>query len=688
MMHIRNNKGITLLPLILMVVIFGALIGVGSGIIKQRVQRNQQQKTAEIMASTIQSIISWSIENGALPIWGDNTPDATIDEFCEIVRETDDPWHQDILYIYDGALTSGAGGGICGKTATGITAGGTVNAAFVLLSSGGDRTVTSTPAVSGAYSGAVTLTPTDITSVVTLEQLRNTMGCFSITRGRLALLNTDLPGACVGQPYEATLFAEGGLPAGTSPFYTWTHTISAAWITGITPADSHLTLQGTAPSIGTDTFDVTVTDNDGNAFVRRFSLDVVSCGSGPGPVSEWDFNEGSGPVVRDGAGPNDGTLNGDVGWTLDTPDGTGTALSFDGNGDWVNVPDDASLQLVDELTLSAWVRESVPHTYAKIISRRSGSYFYFLGVDNGRPYGGIGDGTVYEVTGKSLLMSTDHWNHLAFAYNDAQDSIYMHFAGTELPSEVRQNLTPTPGIDVSIGADSEGASNFFIGDIDDVAVYDAALSSATIRQLYDNHTHPDLVASYYFNGDAGDTSGNGHNGTIIGASLVPDRSSSPGGALNFDGNDYVLVSDHRDLRFNQTLTITAWIKETTRRPHAKVLSRRSGSYFYFLGVDNGRPYGGIGNGRNFTVTRKSIDMPLDQWHFMAFVYDSQANSMHVYYDGILDETTVTTSLPILAGVDLSIGADAEGTGNFFEGLIDSVAIYDQALTAEEIRGSY
>jgi len=687
-MPVQNNRGITLLPLILMVVVFGALIGVGTGIIKQRVQRNQQQKAAESITSAIQSIFSWSIENGALPIWGDNTPDTTTDEFCEIVRETDDPWHQGVTYIYAGELTSGTGGGICGKTSTGISVGGTSNIAFVLLSPGQDRTVTSTPGVSGAYSGAVTLSPTDITSVVTLEQLRNAMGCFTSTRGRLTLLNADLPDACAGQAYEATLFAEGGAPTGSSPFYTWTHTISAAWITNITASGTHLTLQGTPPSIGTETFDVTVTDTDGNTFVRHFALDVISCGTGPAPVSDWDFNEGSGPVVRDGAGPNDGTLNGDVAWTSDTLDGMGTALSFDGNGDWVNIPDDVSLQLVDELTLSAWVKESVSHTYAKVISRRSGSYFYFLGVDNGRPYGGIGDGTVYEVTGKSLLMSLDHWNHLAFAYNDAQDTMYMNFAGTERPTTVPQNLPTNPGIDVCIGGDSQGASNFFIGVIDDMAVYNAALSSFTIRQLYESHTHTDLVTAYNFNGNASDTSGNGHDGTIHGASLVADRDGNPNRALNFDGNDYVLVSDHADLQFTQRLTITAWIKETTRRSYAKLLSRRSGSYFYFLGVDNGRPYGGIGNGSNFTVTRKSIDMPLDQWHFLAFVYDSQANSMHIYYDGILDETAVTTSLPVLTGVDLSIGADFEGTGNFFEGLIDGVAIYDQALTAEEIRESY
>ena len=56
-MSIRNNRGITLLPLILMVVVFGALIGVGTGVIKQRVQKNQLLKASESMTSAIQSIL-------------------------------------------------------------------------------------------------------------------------------------------------------------------------------------------------------------------------------------------------------------------------------------------------------------------------------------------------------------------------------------------------------------------------------------------------------------------------------------------------------------------------------------------------------------------------------------------------------------------------------------------------------
>lgn len=686
-MKIYNNKGLALLPLIMMVVVFGALLGVGIGLVKDRVQNTQKLKTIETLASAADEIISWSAQSGILPVWGDNTPDSDIDEFCEVVKNNTDIWKQNLIYAYDSDLTLAANGGICGKTTTGITTGGVGSIAFIILSPGLDHTLSSTPSASGPYTGAMTLTAGDISKFITLEQLRNAIGCFSTTGGRLTLLTNELPTGCVGQGYTAELYAQGGVPLGADPDYTWTHTITAGWI-GITPENRHLRLAGTPLSAGTEAFDVTVTDADGISLTRRYTIEVLSCGAGPGPVSQYDFNEGSGTVVGDAAGSNDGSLNGDTAWTGDTPDGTGTALSFDGSGDYILVPDHPSLQLVDELTLTAWIKESTPHTYAKIVSRRSGSYFYFLGVDDGKPYGGIGDGTGYDVTGKSLEMSSDHWNHVGFAYHDVQDRMYMHFAGTEVPEPVSQNLPATAGIDLSIGADSAGGSNFFQGLIDDVAVYDAALSSAAIRQLYHNHAHADLVASYYFDGNATDASGNGHDGSINGATWAPDRNGNVNNALSFDGNDYVLVNDHPDLRFTQGLTVTAWIRETTRGSYAKVLSRRSGSYFYFLGVDNGRPYGGIGNGSSYTVTQKTINMPLDQWHFIAFVYDNSTDSMHIYYDGIYDETATTRSLPLMTGVDLSIGADFEGTNNWFEGLIDSVAIYDLALTAEEIRASY
>jgi hypothetical protein len=56
-----------------------------------------------------------------------------------------------------------------------------------------------------------------------------------------------------------------------------------------------------------------------------------------------------------------------------------------------------------------------------------------------------------------------------------------------------------------------------------------------------------LVAQYYFNGNANDTSGNGHNGTVYGATPTTDRFGNPNSAFHFDGiDDYVGVPYHSD----------------------------------------------------------------------------------------------------------------------------------------------
>jgi hypothetical protein len=243
-------------------------------------------------------------------------------------------------------------------------------------------------------------------------------------------------------------------------------------------------------------------------------------------------------------------------------------------------------------------------------------------------------------------------------------------------------------VDLSIGADSQGAGSYFNGDIDDVAIFDRALTDAEIRGLFYGTAHPNRVAGWGFNGTTDDAGAGAHDGIMGGGSYTTDRFDLPGAALHVDGNDYVRVPDHADFRLTGELTLTAWIREQSPGAFAKIVSRRSGNYFYFLGVDNGRPYGGIGDGSSYTVTRKSIAMLPDQWHFVALVYDDAADRLQIYFDGTLDETTVSVSLPDVPGVDLTIGADYEGTQNFFTGFIDQVAVYDQALTVDEIRDRY
>lgn len=669
----NGQAGMALMPLVLTFVIAGALIGAGMHIVGPMSRRMRTESTRQILDRATRSVIAWGVANGRLP---------TAAEFVVAAGVRDDPWHRALVYVYDGNLAAFATGGLCGRESTGIAANGVANTAFFILSGGEDFTVDTTPGGSGAYAGNALLSTRDLVEAVTLTELRNRAGCFDRTAGRLTLLNNELPEGCSGQPYRGDLFAQGGVP----PF-TWAATTLPTWLI-LTPAGMTFHCSGSPPSTGGYPVVVTLTDAAGTVVQRRFNIIVAACTSGPAPVSQWDLNEGGGPTAGDSAGPNTGSLVGDVAWTSDTPDGSGSALAFDGADDYVRVADHSSLHLTGQLTLMAWVKETAIGQYAKVISRRTGYYFYFLGVDNGYPYGGIGDDVTYTVTGKSLLMSLDRWNHLAMVYDDATDRMFLHFDGTERMSTVTQSLPPRAGVDLAIGGDSQGRSGRFNGDIDDAAIYNKALTDAEIRGLIDGSAHPNRVAFYRFNGTAADDSAGAHDGTLVGGTFTDDRFGLPNAALRLDGNDYVRVADHPDLRLTGGLTLTAWIRERASRPKSKIISRHTGNYFYFLGVDNGRIYGGIGDGRRSTLTRKTIAMIPDRWHFVAFVYDDAADRMQMYFDGSLDETAVAVSLPVVPGVDLTIGADYEGSQNFFTGSIDGVAVYDQALTADQIRESY
>jgi hypothetical protein len=662
-----------LMPVVLSVVIVGALMGAGMQLVGPITQRMRTESTGQLLDRASRSVIAWSVANGRLP---------TAAEFSAAAGARDDPWRRALIYAYDGNLAASAGGGLCGRESTGMVANGTADSAFIIISGGENVSIDSTPAVSGAFAGNAVISAQDLAEAVSLADLRNRAGCFDRTSGRLALLNNELPGGCSGQPYRGDLFADGGVPP-----YTWAAITQPAWMT-LVPAGAAYDCGGTPATPGVYPFVVTLTDAAGTTVQRQFDINVGACTSGPTPVSQWDFDEGVGPTAGDSAGPNTGHLVGDVAWTTGTPDGSPAALAFDGAGDYVRVADHSSLHLTGELTLMAWVKETAIGQYAKVISRRTGYYFYFLGVDNGHPYGGIGDDVNYTVTGKSLLMSLDRWNHLALVYDDAIDRMFLHFDGTERATGVAQSLPATVGVDLSIGADSEGTASYFNGDVDDVAIFSRALTDSEIRALSVGAVPPDRVATYGFNGTVDDGGSGAHDGILVGGTFTADRFGLPDAALQLDGNDYVRVGDHTDLQLTGGLTLTAWILERAPGAYAKIISRRNGNYFYFLGVDNGRPYGGIGNGSSYSVTRKSIAMIPDRWHFVAFVYDDAADRMQIYFDGSLDETAVAVSLPLVTGVDLTIGADFEGSQHFFTGSIDGVAVYDQALTVDQIRESY
>ncbi len=202
-----------------------------------------------------------------------------------------------------------------------------------------------------------------------------------------------------------------------------------------------------------------------------------------------------------------------------------------------------------------------------------------------------------------------------------------------------------------------------------------------------------LVARYPFNGNANDESGNGHNGTVDGATLTTDRFGNTSKAYTFDGNDWIKVSQDPAFQFND-FTLSAWVY---LKPNSLPLNGIIGSpdhgltqNAWFFGIDR------IGSPRLYGHTHPDAYLyggdvsSFDTWYHVVFV--KSGTTAKEFVNGIeVSSRTVPASLSytnprgILIGADDDNGADGIADIWFFYGKLDDIRVYNRGLTNAEIQ---
>jgi hypothetical protein len=202
-----------------------------------------------------------------------------------------------------------------------------------------------------------------------------------------------------------------------------------------------------------------------------------------GLVAGYGFEESAGAAVADGsAAGNDGTVSG-AAWTASGR--FGGALRFDGVDDSVSVPDADSLDLARGMTLEAWVKPSALGSVSRsvILKEQPGDVAYglYAHTSAGKPVGQSSIGGYEEVFGASALP-LDTWSHLAMTYDGATQRLYV--GGVLAASRaVSGAMTASAGA-LKIGGNAIWGE-WFDGVIDEVRVYDRALSAAEVRSDMD-----------------------------------------------------------------------------------------------------------------------------------------------------------------------------------------------------------
>ena len=223
-----------------------------------------------------------------------------------------------------------------------------------------------------------------------------------------------------------------------------------------------------------------------------------------------------------------------------------------------------------------------------------------------------------------------------------------------------------------------------------------------------------LVGYWGFNGNANDESGNGNNGTVNGATLTTDRFGNSNGAYSFDGTtNYVsmnLNSINNQFDTNSEITSIVWVKTSDLNgPLISFQGTGGFEYDFHIGtlcdiVQNSGHYGVLirdvccGTGNN--IFGGTIND--NNWHMLAIVREANG-SILCYKDGIYEGNSsagnngaLNFTKPYLAFGSHRGWATAgpecmscnTNDQQYFNGKLDDIAIYNRALTQEEITNLY
>jgi len=443
--------------------------------------------------------------------------------------------------------------------------------------------------------------------------------------------------------------------------------------------------------------------------------------TGGGLAGHWTFNgPNMTPNVRDVSGQgNHGNLVGQAATT--TAIGKlGQALTFDGTNDYVTMGDVLDPGTGD-LSAFAWIKTT--GTVGVVVNKRDGAVAtnagYALHMTTNTLGFRFGDGSAARIGVNSTapVINDGQWHHVGVTFTRTGNG-QLYVDGVPAPGGSgaisAQQGNVNNAIALSVGSETNVADTFFTGPIDDVRVYNRALSAAEVANLYrvggakvnlsqNSKVTSGLVGLWSFNGPdvswtsatagtATDRSGGGNTGTLTNMS----QSTSPvlgklGQALNFDGSeDYVTYGDVLDVG-TSNFTIAAWVKsDVVNSAYHAIMTKNAGTCpNYQFGLHPNNKFfmayetpSCAADSAAFTSSTISAGV----WYHVVGVVD-RTNGTTLYLDGVA-QTTDTAETGNLNNDTGPLYIGRHDSGLYWDGIIDDVRFYNRALTAAEILQLY
>ena len=439
-----------------------------------------------------------------------------------------------------------------------------------------------------------------------------------------------------------------------------------------------------------------------------------------GLVGYWPFNGNANDESGNG---NNGTVNGAT-LTTDRFGNADSAYSFDGNADNVIINNSNSLN-PSQLSISVWYL-ALGNDMCVISKNNPSDAFKFsynikhqdifqgnLGLNVGW---GIGNcNTANEFWGSNGQIPTNQWVNVILTIDAS--GVGKVYYNSNLISTYNGAVLQSCNDPLSIlkfgGPHWNNDSEWFNGKIDDIGIWNRALNQQEITNLY-NSSLPQtsclpayvptngLVGYWPFCGNANDESGNGNNGTVNGATLTTDRNGVTDSSYSFNGNQQNIVIQNSNSLNNNILTVNVWALPLQDNITIIEKSNPTNATEAGFGITH-NDYWNIqrglktmfGNGACNTTTQPNVWGNYNQvvnnvWSMITISIDIDGN-VKQYINGVLNYTETTTPLISCNSSSSNIrigGQHWNGDTEWFNGKIDDIAIWNRALTQQEITGLY
>ena len=343
------------------------------------------------------------------------------------------------------------------------------------------------------------------------------------------------------------------------------------------------------------------------------------------------------------------------------------SMEFNGSSDFINCGDSDNLSFGNGSTdspfsISAWVNMTDATSFVTIAKDVTSNreyvirtltddklYIYLLDNVNGGYIGRISSGTVTSYQGT--------WIHTVYTYNGNSSSsgIKIYLNGSAVDNDDYQGGSYTAmsntTTSLNIGRQEYGSGTYANGKIDQVTIFDYALSQDQVTQL-----------------------------------------GAEGYAFNFTPNDY--IDANTTVASNLDFSASAWIKPSSYS--MPILGTRG---LAAAGDSNGITMNINSSGnlwaRIFTETSNVFNlqtggiMPLNAWSHVAMTYDSSTKTLKSYLNGTEAGSMVGTDPSVASTADLDIGRSSVGTAyDYFDGEISNTATFNTELTPIQVQTLY